>query len=185
MMDLRLFEADPEGSDWWVDCEGRLGRVVRGSILSRVAGAPTGYALDPAGREVSIVNRAETPAESLDRVFVYGTLRRGGRWHSILADHGARYLHTLEVPGQLVDIGRYPGFVLGDGSVTGEIWAWDEAGPVLTDLDALEDFLGYGREGSEYRRIIIDTERGPAWTYLHLRPELVRGVVASGDWMRR
>jgi gamma-glutamylcyclotransferase (GGCT)/AIG2-like uncharacterized protein YtfP len=186
VMDVRSFRASPDGPDWLVDVQGHLGCVARGSIGGSTSTASaTGYALDARGEEVSVAILSDVEPFVLDRVFVYGTLRRGGRWHSLLVDHSARQLCVTRVGGQLVDLGAYPGFVRGEGWVHGEVWRRDAPASLLSDLDELEDFLGYGRGDSEYRRIIIDTPSGPAWTYLHLRPEAALGVVEGGDWMRR
>ena len=75
----------------------------------------------------------------MTRVFVYGTLKRGGDNHHYLAYQqflGAA--HTL--PGYtLYSLGDYPGMVRAaddtDG-VTGELWAVDDA--CLRQLDLLE-----------------------------------------------
>ncbi|MBC8010614.1 MAG: gamma-glutamylcyclotransferase [Burkholderiales bacterium] len=72
-------------------------------------------------------------------VFVYGTLKRGGSNHALLA--GQTYVGPARLaPGHaLYSLGEYPGLVADPASpdrVTGEIWAVDTAG--LAALDELE-----------------------------------------------
>lgn len=45
-----------------------------------------------------------------DRVFVYGTLRRGGRFHAIVAPF-VREAVAARVDGILLDLGAYPGWL--------------------------------------------------------------------------
>lgn len=72
-------------------------------------------------------------------VFVYGTLKRGGSNHAVLA--GQTFVGPARLaPGfALYSLGEYPGLVADPAStdrVTGELWAVDDAG--LAALDELE-----------------------------------------------
>ncbi|HET6581783.1 MAG TPA: gamma-glutamylcyclotransferase family protein, partial [Nannocystaceae bacterium] len=57
-------------------------------------------------------------------LFVYGTLRSdsGHAMHDVLA-RGAVLVGRGEVDGTAVDLGEYPGLVLGGGTAHGELWA--------------------------------------------------------------
>ncbi len=107
----------------------------------------------------------------MERVFVYGTLKRGQRNHGLIADllsesipgyaEGFRLYHLPQGPTRPY---AYPGMVPGEGRVYGEVlFLPEEALPLL---DRLEE------EGVEYRRVRIpvQSERGllEAWTYLYL-----------------
>jgi gamma-glutamylcyclotransferase (GGCT)/AIG2-like uncharacterized protein YtfP len=105
----------------------------------------------------------------MTRVFVYGTLKRGGRNHQYLA--GQQFLgeaHTA--PGYtLYSLGEFPGMVRATGAgqhVTGEVWAVDDA--CLRELDALE-----GVAEGLYERVLVAL--APPFgdqrteTYLYLR----------------
>jgi len=73
----------------------------------------------------------------MTRLFVYGTLKRGGSNHAYLA--GQQFIgQARTVPGfTLIALGDYPGMVrLGADAVDGEIWAVDDER--LKRLDALE-----------------------------------------------
>lgn len=89
----------------------------------------------------------------MTRVFVYGTLKRGGENHGwIEKQQFIAEARTLPLY-RLFDLGGYPGMIHAqDGvSIHGEVWDVDEAG--LTRLDILED-----TEGGEYERVMIPLE---------------------------
>ncbi|MCB1274973.1 gamma-glutamylcyclotransferase family protein [Prosthecobacter sp.] len=99
----------------------------------------------------------------MTRVFVYGTLKRGGENHHWLA--GQRFISkACTLPRyRMFDLGGYPGLVQDDNglAIEGEIWEVDEAG--LSRLDVLEDV-----EGGEYERVLLDLEGGRVEGYLYL-----------------
>ena len=114
-------------------------------------------------------------------VFVYGTLKRGGSNHFLLA--GQEFAGTARtLPGfALYDLEGYPGMVA-DGAasegISGEVWSVDPA--CLAELDRLE-----GIEEGLYRRERVPLE--PPFAdkavdaYLYLRS--VSGRPRSGpDW---
>jgi gamma-glutamylaminecyclotransferase len=105
----------------------------------------------------------------MTRVFVYGTLKRGGSNHGFL--DGQRYVGDARTtPGVvLYAVADYPGMVRsadGTGIVTGEVWEVDDA--CLQRLDALE-----GIDQRLYVREPIALEAPfasqPVETYFYLR----------------
>lgn len=116
--------------------------------------------------------------EAVDRVFVYGTLRRGGSNHSLLK--GARLLgsHRTAPVYRMLDLGSYPGVVEpGDTAILGEVYGITR--PMLARLDVLEDFP------RSYTRRRIDTPWGAAWIYLYRGRNHRLRRVPRGDWLRR
>jgi len=105
-----------------------------------------------------------------NRIFVYGTLKRGLSNHSYLAgQHFVSDARTQPVY-RLYDLGGYPGMVPSpkDGlSIEGEIWEID--GACLHRLDKLED-----TDGGEYERTRVALADPHADEriegYLYLRP---------------
>ena len=82
---------------------------------------------------------------ALQRLFVYGSLKRGGRHHAEL--RGARFLgEARTVPGYTVEqLGEYPALVAtggSEGTVRGELFEVDDA--LLALLDEFE--------GDQYER---------------------------------
>ena len=112
-----------------------------------------------------------------ERVFVYGTLRRGGTNHALL--EGARFLGTYVTEPQftMIHLGPYPGVVDGgETPIVGEVYGVTPA--EFGALDRLEDYP------RTYTRCRIETPWGGAWIYL-LRKRATRVVpIASGDWFR-
>ncbi|MBI2498246.1 MAG: gamma-glutamylcyclotransferase [Opitutae bacterium] len=117
----------------------------------------------------------------MTRVFVYGTLKRGGGNHSVLA--GQQFLGEARTPPgfTLFSLGDYPGMVRApddkDG-VTGELWSVDAA--CLRRLDELEGVAEglYERVGVQLAPPFADR---PAETYLYLRDLTGRKALGS-DW---
>ena len=116
------------------------------------------------------------PARKAERLFVYGTLRRGGSNHALL--RGARYLGDLATPPlfRLYDFGDWPGAMQGgELSIKGEVYSISPR--ILGRVDLLEDYPRL------YTRQPIDTPWGPAWVYLLQRRPLRARVLANGDWL--
>ncbi|WP_456434427.1 gamma-glutamylcyclotransferase family protein [Thermosulfuriphilus sp.] len=110
-------------------------------------------------------------------VFVYGTLKRGGKLHSYL--QGARYQGKATLKGYaLYKISWYPGIVPEEGaSVCGELYQVNQR--LLESLDQLE--------GREYQRTLVSvtTRDGlslSAWAYVYLGPVTKSSKVKSGHW---
>lgn len=105
----------------------------------------------------------------MTRVFVYGTLKRGGSNHHFLA--GQRYLGNARTTGSytLYAVADYPGMVRSADPahfVTGEVWAVDAT--CLAQLDQLEGLAEglYTREPIPLAAPFADQ---PVDTYLYLR----------------
>lgn len=115
------------------------------------------------------------------KVFVYGTLMRGGRYHELLERAAFVGEAVTEVGYRLYDLGPYPAMRReGDGAVVGEVYVVDD--PVVTELDRLEGHPDY------YRRAGIRLADGSEVTsYLFVDERELDGaaVVVSGDWRRR
>lgn len=112
------------------------------------------------------------------RVFVYGTLRPGGRNHHYMAT--ARHCGTYVTPARftLLDTGPYPA-ALDDGTtaLVGDVFTIDAQ--TFAALDRLENYPVH------YTRRQIDTAHGPAWIYLWVAArDPAWPVIAHGDWRR-
>jgi len=110
-----------------------------------------------------------------ERVFVYGTLKRGEANHHWLA--GARPLGEAGLDGVVLhDLGPFPMAVEGPGRCFGEVYALEEA--ALAQLDRLE---GTPRLYRREMRQLLDGSW--AWVYLG-QPRQVRHapLLAEGHW---
>lgn len=121
-------------------------------------------------------------------LFVYGTLMRGQASYERLAPRLQRTHGPARVErASLVHIDWYPGLVLdAQGEVHGELYELDDIAAVLGELDAYEDFVGYGRSDSLYRRSLVSalSETGSmlAWTYIYLGDPDAFPRISSGRW---
>ena len=115
-------------------------------------------------------------------IFVYGTLKRGGRNHHFMA--GQQFLgEARTAPGYaLFSLGEYPGMVrspVDREGVAGEVWAVDDR--CLKQLDQLE-----GVDEGLYERVPLTLAPSfagqPVETYLYLRS--IEGRPALGPVWR-
>lgn len=92
------------------------------------------------------------------QVAVYGTLRRGGSNDIRRFQPDVRWLGHCRLPGQLHDLGAYPGLVL-DGAhpVLAEVYALTPA--LERDLDRLEEV--WPVDIGEYAKRIVDVQLTP------------------------
>lgn len=113
------------------------------------------------------------------RLFVYGSLRRGGSAHALL--EGARFLGAARTaPGfELWDCGEYPGIGRGGpAQVVGELYEVPDA--QMAELDEYE--------GPLYAREILELEGGgqaEAYVLTAAAEEIRVALVDCGDWMAR
>lgn len=122
---------------------------------------------------------SQTRREGLQRVFVYGTLKKGFGNHERLLKE-CKELGTATIEGIMFHLGAFPAISLGEpfGKIHGEVYevSWDK----LIDLDQLE---GVGH--NFYDRIEAKVHpHGAVWTYIfpHARAAKEQFVVPSGVW---
>jgi len=135
--------------------------------------------------------------EDCNRLFVYGTLLRGGRLHHHLELLGARFESEAKVAAELFDLGSYPGALpaAGEGKwVCGEIFLLLQTSSALKVLDRVEEFFPDAPERSEFIRVLAEVflpngARVKAWIYwVAAWASDGRPRIASGDyaaWLAR
>lgn len=126
-----------------------------------------------------------------ERIFLYGTLRRGAS-RDVLAHYaGTEFVASARVRGTLHDFGDYPGLRLdaSAGWVRGEIFDVDAV--TLAGLDEWEGIDPAAPTAGEYRRVRVEAERDDGaletcWVYEIMAEKCAgRPVIASGDWLAR
>lgn len=118
-------------------------------------------------------------SEDVLRLFVYGSLRRGFRYHDHLRDALHVGVDRTQPAFTLKSLGAYPALVTdGSTSVLGEVFEVSAA--LLQELDEFEE------HPRMYRRTLIELESGRvAHCYLYVAdPERWDELpsVVSGDW---
>ncbi|MBL8385571.1 MAG: gamma-glutamylcyclotransferase [Burkholderiales bacterium] len=125
----------------------------------------------------------------MKRLFVYGTLRRGGSNDIGRLVPEAKRLSVARVRGTLYDLGAYPALVISAaaGWVAGEVYAVPDAG--WPRLDALEGVADDRHPDGEYFRVVASVELQDGSTaeceiYV-ANPAVLRldRPIASGDWL--
>lgn len=111
----------------------------------------------------------------MNRVFVYGTLKRGQRNFHYLEEAQFVGEFTTEAAYSIYLIDDYPAVCLDGGqAVQGEVYLVDDV--QLRSLDRLEWYPEY------YQRIEIETDYGLAWIYI-VKYELCHGrPLLPGSW---
>lgn len=130
------------------------------------------------------VERTTGSHEILDRLFVYGTLRRGQTARSLVANQITKTVKAWTGGSIYAFPMGYPGFIEGDGRVEGEV-IW------LTELAATFGLLD-AYEGTDFARVIRKVnleETGEeiwAWIYTLSDPTAVKfgTLIQHGDWVR-
>jgi gamma-glutamylcyclotransferase (GGCT)/AIG2-like uncharacterized protein YtfP len=123
-----------------------------------------------------------------DVLFVYGTLLSDiPSSMSKFLRRRASLLGRGTTAGRLIDLGGYPGFLLGVGTTRGEVYRIhpDRAEETWQLLDAYEGVSGLPTE--EYRRDSIEvdlTDGGTlrAHTYVYQQAPGTRPVIQGGDY---
>jgi len=121
----------------------------------------------------------------MPHVFVYGTLRRGGRNDIARYRPAPVWIGEAGIAGTLYDLGAYPGVVLGGTRrVRGEVYVIEPA--VEAALDVLEEVAADG--SGEYIKRQVRVEVGSHWfdcLVYEIHPARIAGrrVIESGDWI--
>jgi gamma-glutamylcyclotransferase (GGCT)/AIG2-like uncharacterized protein YtfP len=129
------------------------------------------------------VERTTGSHEVVDRLFVYGTLRRGQTARSLIANQIVRSAPARTTGAIYAFPMGYPGYVEGPHPIVGEL-LW------LTELAATFGLLD-AYEGEEFartiRQVTLDTkEQTWAWIYVLANPDAIRHgtLIEHGDWVR-
>ena len=119
-------------------------------------------------------------------VFVYGTLRAGGRNDIARFRPQPERVGDATLAGTLYDLGAYPGAVLGgNGVLRGEVYRITPE--VEAALDLLEE-VADDDTGEYIKRectVIVDGQTVDCLVY-EIHPGRIAGrpVIASGDWLQ-
>jgi len=132
--------------------------------------------------------KGKVTKSAVNHLFIYGTLRDGEERAEILSEFSSKVYKDCKIRGKLINLqgGRYPGLISGDGSVVGEIHHTPKIQNALKKLDNdVEDFKGYGEDGSLFHRILTYSNDIPCWTYVYAGSPDDGPVIESGDWLKR
>jgi gamma-glutamylcyclotransferase (GGCT)/AIG2-like uncharacterized protein YtfP len=128
----------------------------------------------------------------IEKVFVYGTLRRGQRYYPQIADwvESAEPATAKGILYHLPD--GYPAMVPGEGTVQGELLTLRDSEAAIAVMDQIEGYDGAGKE-NEYVRITgtAMTKNGCCSCQMYIYPQerkvwLARCAhwIPEGDWVQ-
>jgi len=137
----------------------------------------------------AIKNSTKGKAQSSDAshpfLFVYGTLKRGNKFHHELAKQtGLTFLGSARIKGRLYRLRNvaFPGAVptrVPNSFVHGQLFSMQHPQMTLTALDAFEEV-----DEGLFRRALVDVwiegERKRAWTYFYARPVTKARLLSEG-----
>ncbi len=138
---------------------------------------------------MSLTTLPETKRSS-QRLFIYGTLRKGFALHSHIERLGARYVGKGKIHGSLYSLGEFPGAVRcssGSDEIIGEVYELQDGDRHLEQLDAVEEFYPDRLDKSLFVRSMttvrmLDGRTLKAWSYfLPKKPSKGRPIY-SGDY---
>tara|TARA_B110000914_G_C15185328_1_gene319252 strand:+ start:32 stop:421 length:390 start_codon:yes stop_codon:yes gene_type:complete len=115
-------------------------------------------------------------------IFIYGTLRRGGRAHHLM--QAAEFQSKGSISGRLVHVDQYPGLIpCGDQQVMGELYLVGDQ--LLNELDRYEGCLEspphYLRQ--ETMALLENGEKKSVLVYVFQLLEPHHEEVENGDWI--
>lgn len=127
-----------------------------------------------------------------EKLFVYGTLRRGYSLHSRLVKMNAKYLGSGHIGGALFDLGDYPGAVPSRSKrsrVDGELYELVSPRDQFKVLDRLEEYSPKRPRASLFvrRRATVQMRNGKrvrAWVYFLPRRPAAAQPIGSGNYAK-
>jgi len=128
----------------------------------------------------------------IEKVFVYGTLRRGEPNRPLIEPLVASSL-PARVRGDMYTLGEYPAVIPGGGRVRGELLGFTDLAEALRRMDELESYHGPGDPRNEYERAVVraeleDGRTEDCYCYLYAKPYFLQRFarpVPGGDWLAR
>lgn len=125
-----------------------------------------------------------------NKLFVYGTLRRGFPLHASLRSASPRFLGKGSIMARLYDLGDFPGAVrsrVPTERVEGEIYELQDPTSQLKELDLIEEFHPGNPKESLFMReevevFLLSGKRMVAWTYFLPKQPREGRLIPSGDY---
>jgi gamma-glutamylcyclotransferase (GGCT)/AIG2-like uncharacterized protein YtfP len=127
-------------------------------------------------------------ANQSNKLFVYGTLRRGFPLHKHLHGGTAQFLGRGKMRGRLYDLGDFPGALPSPtNEIEGELYELTDAARQLKQLDEIEEFFPEQPGQSLFLRRLAEVEletgqKVRAWVYFLAKKPANARLVPSGDY---
>ncbi len=125
-----------------------------------------------------------------NKVFVYGTLRRGLPLHKLLRRGSVRLLGRARIQGRLYDLGEFPGALPSQSpanEIEGELYEFTNGAQLLKELDEVEEYFPERPNESLFLRRLADVElesgkKVKAWVYYLAEKPANARLIPGGDY---
>lgn len=120
---------------------------------------------------------------TINRVFVYGTLRKGWGLNRYIEDYKGKFINTVKLKGyKMFSLGPFPAInesTNEEDYVIGEVYEFPEENleKAIGTLDAIELGAGYRRDTIEIDKILTNL-------YVHKTNFNDRGYIVMKDWTK-
>lgn len=136
-----------------------------------------------AKKQLQLVSENKINSSGVDHVFTYGTLCQGeSREKSLLKFSEKKYLNQT-IKGSLIDLKDYPGLIISNGVVYGELHHTPNISETVAALDRIEGYSEYN-DSSLFCRILTQSGGISCWTYLWNKALGAGPIIKSGNWVK-
>ena len=136
-----------------------------------------------AKKQLQLASKNKVNSSGVDHVFTYGTLCQGEcREKSLLKFSEKKYLNQT-INGSLIDLKDYPGLIVSNGVVYGELHHTPNISETVKELDRIEGFSKYN-DSSLFCRILTQSGGISCWTYLWNGDSIDKQIIESGNWVK-
>ena len=136
-----------------------------------------------AKKQLELASKNKVNSSGVDHVFTYGTLCQGeSREKHILKFSEKKYLNQT-IKGSLIDLKDYPGLIISNDVVYGELHHTPNISETVKALDTIEGFEGYA-DSSLFCRILTGSNGISCWTYLWNKDLDDKPIIESGNWVK-
>lgn len=136
-----------------------------------------------AKKQLQLASENKVNSSGVDHVFTYGTLCQGESREKILLELSEKKYLNQTIKGSIIDLKYYPGLIISNGVVHGEIHHTKDISETVKKLDRIEGFSGYN-DSSLFYRILTQSDGISCWAYLWNGNLNAGPIIESGNWMK-
>ena len=136
-----------------------------------------------AKKQLELASKNEVNSSGVDHVFTYGTLCQGESREKFLLEFSKKKYLNQTIKGSLIDLKDYPGLIISNGVVYGELHHTPNISETVAALDRIEGFSKYNNS-SLFCRILTQSDGISCWTYLWNRDSDDKPIIESGNWVK-
>ena len=136
-----------------------------------------------AKKQLQLASKNKINSSGVDHVFTYGTLCQGESREKYLLKFSEKKYLNQTIKGSLIDLKDYPGLIVSNGVVFGELHHTPNISETVKELDRIEGFSKYN-DSSLFCRILTQSGGISCWTYLWNGDSIDKQIIESGNWAK-